>query len=84
MGVSTRCPSRPGSQDQRPAFLKRSDDAQGFEVIRKRWIVERTFSWIDKCRRLSNDYERLAETAAAMVHLAMIINLMFHRLAPEA
>ncbi len=55
----------------------------GFQVIRKRWIVERTFSWIDKCRRPPWDYERLAETSEAWVHVAMI-NLMLHRLAPEA
>ncbi len=63
-------------------IVRRSEDAKGFQVIRKRWIVERTFSWMDKCRRLSKDYERLSETSAAMVHLAMI-NLMLHRLAPE-
>lgn len=64
-------------------IVKRSDCAKGFEVIRKRWIVERTFSWLDKCRRLSKDYERLAETSEAWVHVAMI-NLMLHRLSPEA
>lgn len=64
-------------------IVKRSDDAKGFQVIRKRWIVERTFSWLDKCHRLSKDYERLQETSENMVRIAMI-NLMLHRLAPEA
>lgn len=63
-------------------IVRRSDEAKGFHVIRKRWIVERTFSWLDKCRRLSKDYERLAETSEGFVHVAMI-NLMLHRLAPE-
>jgi transposase len=53
-------------------IVKRSDDQQGFAVIRKRWIVERTFSWLDKCRRLSKDYERLPESSTAMVQLSMI------------
>jgi putative transposase len=64
-------------------IVKRSDDARGFQVIRKRWIVERTFSWLDKCHRLSKDYERLQETSENIVRSAMI-NLMLHRLAPEA
>jgi len=42
-----------------------------FKVLPKRWIVERTFAWIDKCRRLSKDYERLASTSEAFILLAM-------------
>jgi len=63
-------------------IVRRSDKADGFQVIRKRWIVERTFSRLDKCRRLSKDYERLHETSESWVRIAMI-NLMLHRLAPE-
>lgn len=63
-------------------IVRRNDEGKGFRVIRKRWIVERTFSWIDKCRRLSKDYERLRETSEGFVHVAMI-NLLLHRLAPE-
>ncbi len=63
-------------------IVRRNPDAKGFEVIRKRWIVERTFSWLDKCRRLSKDYERLRETSEAWVHVAMI-GLMLRRLAPK-
>lgn len=63
-------------------IVKRCDKAEGFKVIRKRWIVERTFAWLDKYRRLSKDYEQLLHTAEAMIHVAMI-NLMLHRLEPE-
>jgi putative transposase len=62
-------------------ILKRSDTAKGFEVLPKRWIVERTFGWIGRYRRLSKDYEQLVESSECMVYLAMI-NLMLHRLAP--
>jgi putative transposase len=60
-------------------IVKRSD-LPGFHVSPKRWIVERTFAWLDKCRRLSKDYERLLHTSRSMVHLAMI-RVMFRRLA---
>ncbi len=52
-------------------IVKRSD-ATGFEVLPKRWIVERTFAWIGRNRRLARDFERYAETVAAFVRLAMI------------
>ena len=61
-------------------IVKRSDRAVGFEVIPKRWIVERTLAWISRCRRLARDYERYARRAAAFVRLAMI-RLMLKRLA---
>ena len=63
-------------------IVKRSDDKKGFAVIRKRWIVERTFSWINNCRRLSKDYERLPESSTAMVQMSMI-GLMLRRLAGQ-
>ncbi|HYO17167.1 MAG TPA: transposase, partial [Dermatophilaceae bacterium] len=47
----------------------------------RRWVVERTLSWISRCRRLSKDYERLPEHAEAMVKWSMIA-LMTRRLAP--
>jgi putative transposase len=53
----------------------------GFKVIPKRWIVERTFSWIGRQRRLSNDYERLATTEEVFIYLVGI-RLLLTRLAP--
>jgi putative transposase len=52
-----------------------------FTVLKRRWVVERTFAWLDGYRRLSKDYEFLPESSAAMIRLAMI-NLMVHRLKP--
>jgi transposase len=60
-------------------IVKRSD-AAGFEVLPKRWIVERTFAWISRNRRLARDFERYVTTVAAFVHLAMI-RIMLRRLA---
>jgi putative transposase len=54
--------------------------AQGFVVLPKRWIVERTFAWLARCRRHSRDYERNPETSEAMIHVSMI-SLMSRRLA---
>jgi putative transposase len=61
-------------------IVKRSDDVSGFVVLPKRWIVERTFSWLYRYRRLSKDYEQLPENSEAMILIAMI-NLMSRRLA---
>jgi putative transposase len=52
-----------------------------FTVLKRRWVVERTFAWLDGYRRLSKDYEFLPESSEAMIQLAMI-NLMAHRLKP--
>jgi transposase len=60
-------------------IVKRSDVA-GFEVLPKRQIVERTFAWISRNRRLARDFERYAMTVAAFVRLAMI-RIMLRRLA---
>ena len=51
-------------------IVKRSD--VGFKILPKRWIVERTFSWINNARRNSKDYEYLTETSEAIIRLAMI------------
>jgi putative transposase len=56
--------------------------AHTFTVLPFRWIVERTFAWLGRYRRLSRDYEGLAETSETMIQIAMI-NLMLHRLCPE-
>ena len=55
-------------------------DQVGFQVLPKRWIVERTFAWLNRQRRLGKDYERLPETSEAFVYVAMI-RLMLRRLA---
>ena len=62
-------------------IVKRSDDMRGFVLLPKRWVVERTFAWLGKCRRLSKDYESLIESSEAMIRLAMI-GLMLRRLKP--
>ena len=53
-------------------IVKRSDDMKGFVVLPRRWVVERTFSWFGRNRRLNKDYENLADTLAAFVSLACI------------
>ncbi len=62
-------------------IVKRSDDVVGFEVLPKRWIVERTFGWIGRYRRMSKDYEMSLASSEAMILITMI-NLMLHRLEP--
>ena len=61
-------------------IVKRPDDLTGFVVLPKRGIVERTFSWLYRYRRLNKDYELLPENSEAMILIAMI-NLMSRRLA---
>ena len=62
--------------------MKRAD-VSGFEVLPKRWIVERTFAWISRNRRLARDFERYATTVTAFVRLAMI-RIMLKRVAANA
>jgi transposase len=61
--------------------VKKPAEQIGFAVLPRRWVVERTFSWLLRWRRLVRDYERLPKTHEAMVHIAMI-GLMLNRLAP--
>jgi transposase len=63
-------------------IVKRNADLSGFHVLPRRWVVERTFAWLVKCRRLGWDYERLPETHVVMVQWAMV-GLMTRRLAPD-
>lgn len=63
-------------------IVKRSDDVKGFQVLPRRWVVERTFGWLVRNRRLARDYERLPATSEAMIKVAMI-RLMAHRLAGQ-
>ncbi len=58
----------------------RSQKAKGFEILPKRWVVERTFGWFNYWRRLSKDYEVLPETSEAFIYIGMI-RLMLRRLA---
>jgi len=60
--------------------IKRSDDAEGFVVLPRRWVVERTFGWLYRFRRLSKDYEVLPETSEAWIYAAMV-RIMLQRLA---
>jgi putative transposase len=61
-------------------IVEKLGDQVGFQVLPKRWIVERTFAWLNRQRRLSKDYERLAQTSEAIIYVAMI-RLMLRRLA---
>jgi hypothetical protein len=61
--------------------VKKPADQIGFAVLPRRWVVERTFSWLMRWRRLVRDYERLPETHEAMVKWAMV-GMMLNRLAP--
>ena len=61
-------------------IVKRSDQARRFVVLPKRWIVERTFAWLGRCRRLAKDFETLAVHALAFLCLGMI-RLIVRRLA---
>jgi transposase len=52
-------------------IIRRSDKAVGFEVIPRRWVVERTFGWMIRWRRLVRDYEKRLDVSEAMIHVAM-------------
>ena len=54
----------------RMEIVKRSDDMDGFVVLPRRWVVERTFSWFGRNRRLAKDFENLTQTLATFVTLA--------------
>ena len=64
-------------------IVKRSDHAKGFVVLPKRWIVERTFAWLGRCRRLAKDWETLNRKALAFLRLASI-RLMLRKLCNRA
>ena len=53
-------------------IVKRSDTAKGFEVLPRRWVVERTFAWLGRCRRLAKDWERSLESSTAWTLIASI------------
>jgi transposase len=62
--------------------VPRNADVRGFQVLPRRWVVERTFGWLARCRRLARDYERTTAHAEAMIDVAMI-RLLAARLAGE-
>ena len=62
-------------------IVKRSEEAVGFTVLPRRWVVERTFGWLGRCRRLSKDYEELPKSSETMITIAMTL-LMLRRLYP--
>ena len=60
-------------------IIRRSDQAKGFVQLPKRWIVERTIAWLNRCRRLAKDWENLNRNALAFLKLASI-RLMLRKL----
>lgn len=69
-------------EDLELVVVPRNADVRGFQVLPRRWVVERTFGWLARCRRLARDYERKTAHAEAMIDVAMI-RLMAARLAGE-
>jgi putative transposase len=63
--------------------VSRPEGAAGWVQLPQRWVVERTFAWLNRCRRLSKDYEKAPESSEAMIRVSMI-HLMLRRLAPVA
>ena len=62
--------------------VERAANAKGFVVPKRRWVVERSFGWLNKCRRLSKDYERRTRNSETMIRLASI-HLIARRLASQ-
>ena len=60
-------------------IVKRSDIAQGFVVLPRRWVVERTLAWLNRCRRLAKDFENQRRSALAVLKFASI-RLMLRKL----
>lgn len=74
---------RQRSIEWRLEIVRRPKDAKGFVLLPKRWVVERTFSWLGRWRRMSRDYEHLTSSSESMVRLASI-GRMVRRLAPAS
>lgn len=62
--------------------VTRPDGCSGFTILPRRWVVERTFAWLGRYRRLSKDYEHLPATSEALIYAAMV-RLMLRRLANQ-
>jgi putative transposase len=54
------------------SIILKKEDQQGFQVLPKRWVIERTNAWISRCRRLARDYERRVASSEAFIYIAMI------------
>ena len=82
-GVQFQSGMKQALQQVSVEIIKRSDQARGFTVLPKRWVVERTFAWLNRCRRLAKDWENLNQKALAFIRLASI-RLMMRRLCNPA
>jgi len=71
-----------GNVDYRLHIVRRPEGAVGFVQLPQRWVVERTFAWLGRSRRLHKDCEKLTDTSAAMVKISMI-HMMIRRLASD-
>lgn len=81
LGWSVEVVKQPPRRVWWPADSEPPPRPAGFQVLPRRWVVERTFAWLGRNRRLSKDYEVLPETTEAWMYLAMS-TLMVRRLAP--
>src|SRR5262249_42409096 len=72
-----------GLNEDLASARKRSDRTKGFVVLPRRWVVERTFAWLNRCRRLAKDWENLNRNALAFPRLASI-RLMLRKLCNPA
>jgi transposase len=59
-------------------IVRRSDDVQGFQVLPRRWVVERSFAWLLRSRRLVRDYERRTDTSEAVILWSMTMLMSRH------
>ena len=75
--------SQPRQLDHPLYHLLHNDDVKGFKVLPKRWIVERTIAWLNRCRRLAKDWECFNRKALSFLHLASI-RLMLRKLCNPA
>ena len=64
-------------------IVEREPDQQGFKVLPRRWVVERTFAWLGRYRRLSKDYERCTKSSEGVIYIASI-RTMLKRIAAAA
>ena len=77
-GVQAACAA--AQERLRLEIVKRPRDAEGFHLLPRRWVIERTFAWLGRNRRLAKDVEKLIETSTAMAAVA-VVQLLVRRLA---